>query len=130
MIRTLAAALIALSGAAQADMPSPLFCITVARCETASACQPHRHSPPFVLRQTEGEWVQHFGPRGTDAWVFMAASEQTAHAEAPEGALVALVSAGVTPEGRILLHEHRLEPLALGVSFFRHQCETASADAS
>lgn len=123
-------ALVALTVGAQADMPSPLFCITLELCETVTNCQPHRTSQPFVLRQTDGEWVQHYGPRGTDTWVFIAGSADAAHAEAPEGVRVALVEAGETPEGRILLHEHRLEEDALSLHFLRHQCETSSEEAA
>lgn len=127
MIRALGAVLATTLGA-QADMPSPLFCETLAWCETATACQPLRTGPPFVLRQTDGEWVKHLGPRQSDTWVFMATSRETAHADAPEGVQVALVAAGLTSEGAFLFHEHSLEPEAVGLGYFRHQCETGAAE--
>lgn len=124
MIRAFAA-FVSLAGMAQADMPSPLFCITLERCETATDCQPHRHAPPFVLRRTEGEWMMHYGPRGGDIWIFMAPSPEMAQAEAPLGVQVVLLQAGQTPEGALVLHEHRLEDGTLSPAFFQHHCETS-----
>lgn len=129
MIRA-AAAVLATTLAAQADMPSPLFCMTAETCETADACSALPTQTHFVLRQTDGEWVKQQSARGSETWVVMAASPQAAYEQAPEGARVAVVDAGVTPDGVILLHEHLLEATALSVWFARHQCRTSLADGS
>lgn len=136
MIRTalfllLGASLVQAAKAAQAqDLPSPLFCITVELCQDAETCQPLRNSPPFVLRQTEGEWLMVFAPRGSDAWVIVAETAEEAVAIAPEGARIAAITVGTTPDGRIILHEHLLEDSGLNARFARHWCETSDGATS
>lgn len=125
MIRA-AAALCARTCAAQADLPSPLFCIAVALCDTADTCTPHRSSPPFVLRATEGEWLMQVSPRGPDIRVHLAGSLTEARDTAPAGALIALVEAGTTAEGAIELREHGLRPGVISANFARHLCTTSA----
>ena len=67
--------------------------------------------------------------RGTERWVVMADSVAAARADAPEGALIALIFAGQTEAGAIILEEHALRPASGGESFTRNQCETEEAAA-
>lgn len=124
MIR-MATALLATSVGAQADLPSPLFCNTVAICETAESCTAPDTDPHFVLRRTEGEWVMQYSARGSDTWVIAGDTAEDIIATAPEGARVAVIAAGISEDGAVLLHQHMLEPLAISAAFERHECRTS-----
>ncbi|MBY4892044.1 hypothetical protein KUL25_04625 [Rhodobacteraceae bacterium N5(2021)] len=115
---------------ARADLPSPLFCITTEVCLSADACRPHRHAPPFVLRQTEGEWTMVYAPRGNDVWLIVAETVESALATAPEGARVTAITAGTTSDGRFILHEHLLQEDGVSTRFARHWCETSDGASS
>lgn len=69
-------------------------------------------------------------PRSAERWVVMADSVASARADAPEGALIAVVFAGQTEAGEIILEEHVLRPTSGGESFIRNQCEPEGAAAS
>lgn len=130
MIRAASLALVLCTTAAQADLPSPLFCITMELCQDDGMCQPHRHSPPFVLRQTAGEWMMVYSPRGSDTWVIVGETAEAVLDSAPEGAQIALIQAGRTPDDRYIVHEHRLSDAALSTPFARHWCETGVEEPS
>lgn len=121
MIRALTA-LLALSGAGQADMPSPLFCVTLELCDDAQSCLPMQGNPHFLMRAVEDSWVMQFSPRGTEFWVFFADSPEDALTTAPEGARIVMVAAGILPDGALLFHEHTLEAGRLSAPFGRHAC--------
>ncbi|GAB5446215.1 hypothetical protein [Gymnodinialimonas sp.] len=129
MIRAVAAFL-SLGGAAQAELPSPLFCNTVALCQSAGDCVAPDDDPHFVLRQTGGEWLKEASPRGADTWVILGATAQAVLDTAPEGARIAMVEAGATEDGAILLHQHMLEPTALSAEYLRHECRAGDGEAA
>lgn len=126
MIRA-AAALVASSVAAQADLPSPLFCITTALCSDPDSCEDHRSAPPFVLRQTDGEWFMVVRPRSGEIWVTVGETATQVLANAPEGVRFAMVASGTSADGRLIVHEHLLDAATLSPRFARHLCQTEGA---
>lgn len=130
MLVLLASAAAVSAFAAHADLPSPLFCTPMEMCQTDGTCAPVHDQPPFVLRRTEDAWVMRHSPRGTERWVVMADSVAAARADAPEGALIAVVFAGQTEGGDIILEEHVLRPTTGDEGFTRSHCETEGAAAS
>lgn len=108
---------------ALADPPSPLLCTRVETCRNTGDCSPLGLSRPFILRQTDGQWVIETHDSAGDVWMMLAPSRHVAETEAPDGVRVALIEAGITPGGDFVLHEHWIHPASLSEGFARHTCE-------